>query len=305
MGPHFFKCGKNPTHPIIAPQPLIFNGAALFQVRKAAAREVMMWGESYLQWGRTFSSAESAFSSSKSMDSTSFFNGAALFQVRKAGRAPNDRGFGFSLQWGRTFSSAESALGFVFFQRRRMSSMGPHFFKCGKQPIQVRLQIICVLSSMGPHFFKCGKKRRLGNLPAAYKSSMGPHFFKCGKKGDRPRYDFAISVFNGAALFQVRKEHAWMPLHVGSLFSSMGPHFFKCGKNSSSSSFSAGECSSMGPHFFKCGKRGREVVARAFFPLFNGAALFQVRKVEIQTAPSIACDFSSMGPHFFKCGKQP
>ena len=85
----------------------------------------------------------------------------------------------------------------------------------------------------------------------------------------------------------------------------MGPHFFKCGKQSVGSARGvAFAMASMGPHFFKCGKfinkygysgwRGKLQWGRTFSSAesiglfsgggfgrvsFNGAALFQVRKV--------------------------
>ena len=161
MGPHFFKCGKIANRqPTSYCQPS-FNGAALFQVRKFRSwqRGSKMFAVG-LQWGRTFSSAEShmiAKQENINLQSASMgphffkcgkcsvvkeaarllgcrFNGAALFQVRKASRleAP--------------ISSSNSGFnGAALFQVRKVlarlsalcgagsASMGPHFFKCGKQ----------------------------------------------------------------------------------------------------------------------------------------------------------------------------
>ena len=86
----------------------------------------------------------------------------------------------------------------------------------------------------------------------------------------------------------------------------MGPHFFKCGKLKELQSeagseyllqwgrtFSSAESrriprqsflcrrASMGPHFFKCGKHPRTRRQSRRRACFNGAALFQVRKVII------------------------
>ena len=138
MGPHSFKCGKFSEMDSGATTILSFNGAALFQVRKAEMLGAGLCGIDSLQWGRTLSSAESSlgpiYSStnwSASMGPHSFkcgklvcaglcflsppacFNGAALFQVRKAVgplATPNTH---LSLQWGRTLSSAESIVGSV------------------------------------------------------------------------------------------------------------------------------------------------------------------------------------------------
>ena len=110
-----------------------FNGAALFQVRKAPSQShhpaidsaasmgphFFKCGKSLarnqrreerfmLQWGRTFSSAER--------------------KPNEEMRANRTAG----LQWGRTFSSAESAAAEAAKPTIVAASMGPHFFKCGK-----------------------------------------------------------------------------------------------------------------------------------------------------------------------------
>ena len=132
---------------------------------------------------------------------------------------------------------------------------------------------------------------------------MGPHFFKCGKLRERRPRNPNL------------KQLQW-----GRTFSSAER---RCGERNSDSSSGA----SMGPHFFKCGKQRRGKIQSASGTGFNGAALFQVRKGSIETAPlkplhwlqwgrtfSSAESFlnrcflnlpsiASMGPHFFKCGK--
>ena len=85
-----------------------FNGAALFQVRKADTQDWHCFAGCGLQWGRTFSSAESTSAAETSCQAFSGFNGAALFQVRKV-------------------NYSEQAI-----VACRQASMGPHFFKCGK-----------------------------------------------------------------------------------------------------------------------------------------------------------------------------
>ena len=86
MGPHSFKCGKNMEREIEVAVAKAFNGAALFQVRKATPIMEAFGDSSVLQWGRTLSSAESGRTD------------ACLFS----------RPY---LQWGRTLSSAESSFG--------------------------------------------------------------------------------------------------------------------------------------------------------------------------------------------------
>ena len=60
---------------------------------------------------------------------------------------------------------------------------------------------------------------------------MGPHFFKCGKILSRRSSTASDACFNGAALFQVRKEETEYRSAVRKRQASMGPHFFKCGKS--------------------------------------------------------------------------
>ena len=135
MGPHFFKCGKASCADRLTHSEPSFNGAALFQVRKAALLRGDWWHSEKLQWGRTFSSAESktAAITMKDMD---------------------------LLQWGRTFSSAESREARRHLPGVSSASMGPHFFKCGKLSFGTATQSKERCASMGPHFFKCGKAER-------------------------------------------------------------------------------------------------------------------------------------------------
>ena len=156
MGPHFFKCGKRPHHIVIDMSKFSFNGAALFQVRKATHPPSPSSTTHWLQWGRTFSSAESAPNSQR------WLTGAPL-------------------QWGRTFSSAESRRDISRPAQRPKASMGPHFFKCGKRPRRLQINILLVLLQWGRTFSSAERpKVRSFSLQPCF-ASMGPHFFKCGK----------------------------------------------------------------------------------------------------------------------------
>ena len=182
------------------------------------------------------------------------------------------------------------------------ASMGPHFFKCGKLIAGV-VGGNQLLASMGPHFFKCGKaSQQIKILDTFASASMGPHFFKCGKSAEKDPEKRANLGFNGAALFQVRKErreesHPELNpmLQWGRTFSSAesaahgAPRIngivLQWGRTFSSAErclnildFNCRVIASMGPHFFKCGKRHRYAGAVACDNCFNGAALFQVRK---------------------------
>ena len=181
--------------------------------------------------------------------------------------------------------------------------MGPHFFKCGKGVAEGKqrssggglqwgrtfssaesslsrlLQSIRVGASMGPHFFKCGKSQPTNLHPRLTAASMGPHFFKCGK--------------NRRSVHRARR-----------LPASMGPHFFKCGKDEERR---LGEVSSFALQWgrtFSSADSCSVGKERLFgWQGFNGAALFQVRKVHRTTQHHHQTRPASMGPHFFKCGK--
>ena len=131
---------------------------------------------------------------------------------------------------------------------------------------------------------------------------MGPHFFKCGKNSPALAGRSKLGRFNGAALFQVRKNQQY--------------RFFPHGKPNFN-----------GAALFQV-RKNRVMVRRSKTSLcFNGAALFQVRK---KTKGNIMREYTlslqwgrtfssaekrgdrrhcfriakaSMGPHFFKCGK--
>ncbi len=157
---------------------------------------------------------------------------------------------------------------------------------------------------MGPHSFKCGKTIHRGShLRLRKRASMGPHSFKCGKRditrnqslasgslqwgrtlssAERTRWWMAryghSRSFNGAALFQVRKDGDVLLIGFGFsalqwgrtlssaeratwLFKPYNPKPLQWGRTlSSAESFSAGS------------RRYGAILG------FNGAALFQVRK---------------------------
>ena len=85
----------------------------------------------------------------------------------------------------------------------------------------------------------------------------------------------------------------------------MGPHSFKCGKTATLRIKVRVDDTSMGPHSFKCGKMQEEIKTARYEDNFNGAALFQVRKVRRASNRRYHGILTSMGPHSFKCGKPP
>ena len=208
MGPHFFKCGKQSKEVWISVWiSLLFNGAALFQVRKVQrgldslpAVFISSMGPHFFKCGKT----------SPPFPKNScgiLFNGAALFQVRKAIIAPQPLKFGFVFNGAALFQvrkASELRFGFPF---RLDSSMGPHFFKCGKPNRANDRRKNGILLQWGRTFSSAESRRRMQ------------------KKQQQ------AAVFNGAALFQVRKVWSGQTITCSADFSSMGPHFFKCGKS--------------------------------------------------------------------------
>ena len=164
MGPHSFKCGKRNPGQDSGADHGSFNGAALFQVRKVEVIDASGFFTPRLQWGRTLSSAESIGTARPGRALTARFNGAALFQVRKAYHCNEVSRACLALQWGRTLSSAESDSLRFKVAVQEVASMGPHSFKCGKLPNDIRRSGFSVRASMGPHSFKCGKRGISKNL---------------------------------------------------------------------------------------------------------------------------------------------
>ena len=157
---------------------------------------------------------------------------------------------------------------------------------------------------------------------------MGPHSFKCGKKAYPLVHCSPPQGFNGAALFQVRKDSPDRAIFKGFFELQWGRTLSSAERNSAPGLPEPNSRASMGPHSFKCGKpewrtsrdkgrsrfngaalfQVRKEFVRSFkgdsgVRCFNGAALFQVRKVDIMSVMNTRLNAASMGPHSFKCGK--
>ena len=176
MGPHFFKCGKKGAKTHEQHIKKRFNGAALFQVRKAKIMKPFAHLVSSLQWGRTFSSAERP--------------GSGILYG-----APG------SLQWGRTFSSAERQRQEGDWNIRRIASMGPHFFKCGKAKFVSYWTKKKSLLQWGRTFSSAERFCVGGFGGVAGVASMGPHFFKCGKTSLVPSPSIGLFVLQWGRTF--------------------------------------------------------------------------------------------------------
>ena len=112
-----------------------FNGAALFQVRKAF-NDVHLPLPIFCFNGAALFQVRKALEELKAkLKNAACFNGAALFQVRKEPTSNSQQ------------------------PTSNLASMGPHFFKCGKNKMMTNNISDWIAASMGPHFFKCGKIR--------------------------------------------------------------------------------------------------------------------------------------------------
>ena len=131
----------------------------------------------------------------------------------------------------------------------------------------------------------------------------GAALFQVRKEDPREARPARPTRFNGAALFQVRKDsHFALPVqHHNPL--QWGRTFSSAESNTNQQQEDEFYSASMGPHFFKCGKKRAQARTRARLRGFNGAALFQVRKVGLDRRRRRPYHQASMGPHFFKCGK--
>ena len=184
MGPHSFKCGNMDSASLrVCLRRLASMGPHSFKCgneRKPCFGGVLC---PWLQWGRTLSSAETRARCSTISSKP-------------------------SLQWGRTLSSAET----VLFPADRLplgiASMGPHSFKCGNsaKPFH-RLQLPCGLQ-WGRTLSSAETIAVEDVIQDAILASMGPHSFKCGNEHTGNGSRVGWRGFNGAALFQVRKQVA-------------------------------------------------------------------------------------------------
>ena len=109
---------------------------------------------------------------------------------------------------------------------------------------------------------------------------MGPHSFKCGKEVGNIYSLWRQYKLQWGRTLSSAESDVGVDAQQGILHTSMGPHSFKCGKLliGNLSRFPIGG-TSMGPHSFKCGKSGSAGDQDKWDKYFNGAALFQVRKV--------------------------
>ena len=137
---------------------------------------------------------------------------------------------------------------------------------------------------MGPHFFKCGKSSKNFAVTALPMRFNGAALFQVrkeplGLKG----FKAPSGGFNGAALFQVRK--AQVVVSPALLFFQRlqwGRTFSSAESSDGFDDYPRAQYASMGPHFFKCGKVCEISSAMFARDSFNGAALFQVRKGDCQ-----------------------
>ena len=84
----------------------------------------------------------------------------------------------------------------------------------------------------------------------------------------------------------------------------MGPHFFKCGNRKIMQIKNTNFFGFNGAALFQVRKLASPIAAALEIARFNGAALFQVRKPLRRSRNRSFSGWASMGPHFFKCGNK-
>ncbi len=132
---------------------------------------------------------------------------------------------------------------------------------------------------MGPSFFNDGNLPTRKDFLSVTAASVGPSFFNDGNVLRlQPRWP-SRSCFNGAVVFQRRKPAKKLTGLWWSIVASMGPSFFNDGNLRSGLSGDRSDRASMGPSFFNDGNRNRCVVGLRGWPSFNGAVVFQRRKL--------------------------
>ena len=109
MGPHFFKCGKSRPSAPAAKIRCGFNGAALFQVRKATENQFQAGDAFPASMGPHFFKCGKSRQEGGDEREIHASMGPHFFKCGKAAKEREETGTQNELQWGRTFSSAERA----------------------------------------------------------------------------------------------------------------------------------------------------------------------------------------------------
>ena len=158
--------------------------------------------------------------------------------------------------------------------------MGPHFFKCGKPEHRVLLQeVINAVLQWGRTFSSAESLHIAPGAVQGRYTSMGPHFFKCGKMLTLNMIPSAIPHFNGAALFQVRKERDAEHNLLTKKLLQWGRTFSSAESPKRSDDRDVWLDDFNGAALFQVRKAGNACLSvHADMKHFNGAALFQVRK---------------------------
>ena len=228
MGPHSFKCGKCCPVRCRCKAQSRFNGAALFQVRKAANKRVFISSPQTLQWGRTLSSAERWIGKPPCSPLVCGFNGAALFQVRKVIQVDAKPRRVCPLQWGRTLSSAERRCDKPPKEKHRKASMGPHSFKCGKTE-NFSDSSAMAMSFNGAALFQVRKEDSGFENPADSMLQWGRTLSSAESAKTERRVPFHSALQWGRTLSSAER-NSRCRLWQDCWRASMGPHSFKCGK---------------------------------------------------------------------------
>ncbi len=279
MGPRSFNRGKLPRSRIPSSEVQPFNGASVFQPRKDVSRHVLRVAKVV-----------------PSMGPRSFNRGKhAVVDHKGRGVGPLQWGLGLSteerritagalartvfLQWGLGLSTEERMVTEIYGREQYDPFNGASVFQPRKGGKVRPETILDPFPSMGPRSFNRGKDRRNYTRHTIFRPSMGPRSFNRGKggaainKGPNCGPSMGPRSFNrGKSAFLMTSRSRVSVLQWG------------LGLSTEESATWAGSAEdvchpSMGPRSFN---RGKPSTGNRHGPLsgtFNGASVFQPRKV--------------------------
>ena len=222
-------------------------------MRKAGFSSWKIRGYDKLQWGRTFSSAERAITASDGTANS-------------------------LLQWGLTFSSAESANPNRGTPNRLASFNGAALF-------QVRKVENCVMNQVKLRLLQWGRTFSSAERLVLTKQDVidivlqWGRTFSSAESGLRPIGITTLRRLQWGRTFSSAERIAKRATLTPKLMLQWGRTFSSAESDASVCRRIHSFLASMGPHFFKCGKSSQACLEAPSRARFNGAALFQVRKV--------------------------
>ena len=156
--------------------------------------------------------------------------------------------------------------------------MGPHFFKCGKKNRAEISSTIDALLQWGRTFSSAEKNPTGAEWGWRLNLQWGRTFSSAEKSSRERRGIMELLVFNGAALFQVRKTRTPIRCRQRTLDLQWGRTFSSAEKRAMNDQDKIKKLLQWGRTFSSAEKMVVMKTKLSAKPPFNGAALFQVRK---------------------------